>query len=86
MEVIELMDFDMLDDINKGPIDATHQSSNRGAYGNDEDKYLMAQIIESHADTSHNSVRILNVDCPYTAKDFRSEWDDMSAYQVKNSC
>ena len=43
----------------------------------------MAHFIESHADTSHHNVGILNADSPRTTDDLKSEWDDALAYQVK---
>nr|KAJ0187178.1 hypothetical protein LSAT_V11C900480560 [Lactuca sativa] len=145
MEVLEFMDFDMFDVVNKGPIVAMHQSSNDGAsnsklkgksvpgYNKEEKRMLnldvkarldignslpfsvyclvqncstvqeitttlssafekenssdnevkcfLTHIVESHTDTSHDCVWILNVDSPRTAKDLKSEWDDTSAYQ-----
>ena len=50
----------------------------------DEVKCLMAQIVESHPNTSHDIVGILNTNSPHTAKALKSEWDGTLAYQVKN--
>ncbi|CAI9271548.1 unnamed protein product [Lactuca saligna] len=50
----------------------------------DKFKCIMALIIESHTDTSHDNIGILDVDSLHTAKDLKSEWDDASVYQVKN--
>ena len=50
----------------------------------DQSKCLMAKIVESHADVSNDNVRTLDVDLSHVDKDFKSEWDDTSMYQVKN--
>ncbi|CAI9263832.1 unnamed protein product [Lactuca saligna] len=99
MNILEFMDLDMLDIVNKGPILGTHQSSNNGACGSklrgkfvpnynkedkrmlnldensldDEAKYLMDQVVESNAHTSHDSVEILKVDSPHIVDDLKSE-------------
>ncbi|CAI9285684.1 unnamed protein product [Lactuca saligna] len=49
-----------------------------------EVKCLMAHNVESHANTSHDSVGILNDDSPHTVDNLRSKRDDASAYQIKN--
>ena len=58
MKVLEFLDFDMLDIINKGPIAAMHQSSNDGASGsklkrkyvtcyNKEEKRILNLIVKA---------------------------------------
>ena len=48
----------------------------------DEGKCLMAQIIESHADTSIDSIGTLDVDPSQAVVDLTIEWDATSAYHV----
>lgn len=43
----------------------------------------MAQIVESHADTTHDSLGILNANFPHIGDNLKSEWDDASTYQGK---
>ncbi|KAL7601287.1 hypothetical protein Lser_V15G27061 [Lactuca serriola] len=45
----------------------------------DEGKFLMAKIVESHTDDPYDSVGTLDVDLPHADKDLKSEWDDTSA-------
>ncbi|CAI9298870.1 unnamed protein product [Lactuca saligna] len=47
----------------------------------DEGKCLMAKIVESYADISHDSIGILDADPPHAAKDLMSERDKTSTYQ-----
>ncbi|CAI9277243.1 unnamed protein product [Lactuca saligna] len=42
----------------------------------DEGKCLVAQIVESHADTAHDSIGNLDVGPSHADKDFKLEWDN----------
>lgn len=44
----------------------------------------MSKFVESHVNVSHDNVGTLNIDLPHADKDFKSEWDDTSTYQVNN--
>nr|KAJ0186334.1 hypothetical protein LSAT_V11C900480370 [Lactuca sativa] len=152
IDALEIMDYDMLDIINKGPIAVMYQSSNDDAsnselkkkyvlgYNKEEKrvlnfnvnarvaiinslpyhvyclvqnystaqemmitlssaledlsddefskgKCLMAQIVESQIDTSHDNVGTLDVVLSQLTKNLKSDWDSTSTYQcpVSNS-
>nr|KAJ0201921.1 hypothetical protein LSAT_V11C600335680 [Lactuca sativa] len=83
MEALDFMEFDMTDVINKVPIVAMHKSSNDGALGS---KCLMANIVESHPDVSHDNVGTLDDEPSHADKKIKLEYDDTLANQIPDQC